>query len=120
MATYNLTGIAIATQNGGAATSVAISNSIASINGIGIVSNTMAAALAVSIDNTAASSNAGDGIDAYGPCNVILGRSAITANGGDGVYNSTISNTFYSYQDNRINQNGIADIVGGLNSHGSQ
>jgi 4-hydroxyphenylpyruvate dioxygenase-like putative hemolysin len=61
----------------------------------------------------------GNGIVAFDTANVTLGRSVITANG-NGINNATAPNTFYSYQDNRINGN-ATDIIGtALNSHALQ
>ena len=120
VATHNQIGIAISTANGSAATTVAISNSIASINSsAGIFIGGGAAALAVSIDNTAVSSNA-NGIEAHNKATVRLGRSVITGNSNLGIFNVTSPNTFFSYKDNRIDGNGTADIIGALNSLGSQ
>src|SRR5258708_9224611 len=120
VATHNQIGIAISTTNGAAATTVAISNSIASINSsAGIFIGGGAAALAVSIDNTAVSSNA-NGIEAHNKATVRLGRSVITGNSNLGIFNVTSPNTFFSYKDNRIDGNGTADIIGALNSLGSQ
>ena len=113
--TNNKYGIAIETPVGSGSTAVAISNSIAdsnSLSGIEIISGS--AALAVSIDNTSSSGN-GAGIQASNSPNVYLGRSVITANSGDGITNATGANTFYTYQDNRINGNGT-DISSPLNS----
>jgi hypothetical protein len=116
VATNNSFGIAINTTSGGGGTTVAISNSIVSNNSAtGIYIQNGSAALAVSIDNTSSNGNAQVGIAATGTANVILGRSVITANGIDGIDNATGPNTFYSYQDNRINGN-ATDISGGLNS----
>ena len=53
------------------------------------------------------------GIAALNTAKVTLGRSVITANGVYGIFNDT-SNTFFSYKDNRINENGT-DISGALN-----
>jgi hypothetical protein len=115
-ATNNTTyGIAITTSFGGGSTTVAISNSIASNNGSsGISIYSGSAALTVSIDNTSSNSN-GDGITANNTPKVTLGRSVITGNTNYGIYNGTFPNTFYSYQDNRINEN-VADISSPLSS----
>ena len=109
-------GILIDTSLGGGSTTVAISNGIASNNSaVGISIKNGSFPLAVSIDNTGMSGNA-TGIYAYGTANVILGRSVITANG-FGIYNGTSPNTFFSYQDNRINGNN-PDYSGSVpNSH---
>jgi len=49
----------------------------------------------------------------------MLGRSVITDNSIDGILNGTSPNTFYSYQDNRINGNATSgtgsDIPSPLN-----
>jgi hypothetical protein len=113
VATKNNLGISINTSLGGGSTTVAISNSIASNNsGNGIIMLN-AAPLTVTIDNAGISGN-NDGIVAFDTPKVLLGRSAITGNSNDGIDNETSPNTFYSYQDNRINENGT-DISAALN-----
>src|SRR5258708_682728 len=115
VATNNEFGILIDTFSGGGSTTVAISNSIASnSSNSGININNGSAALAVSIDNTTSNSNV-VGISAIHTSKVTLGRSVITANTYDGINNGTSPNTFYSYQDNRINGNGT-DISSPLNT----
>jgi hypothetical protein len=115
VATNNSYGIVVNTFSGGGSTTVAISNSIASNNGnTGIDIGNESSALAVSIDNTSSNSNA-TGVYAFGTPKVSLGRSVITANTGDGILNNTSPNTFYSYQDNRINLNGT-NISAAMNS----
>jgi hypothetical protein len=116
-ATNNSDGIEINTASGGGSTTVAISNSIASNNdGFGIAVLNGSAALAVSIDNTSVNANQ-HGVEASSTTKVILGRSVITANSIEGINNSTSPNTFYSYQDNRIDGN-TTDIAGtALNTH---
>jgi hypothetical protein len=105
-------GIFIDTTSGGGSTTVAISNGIVSNNGTtGIFIANASAPLAVSIDNTGLTGNQ-NGIGAGGTSNVRLGRSVITANSGFGVNNGTIPNTFYSYQDSRINGNFLGDVAG--------
>jgi hypothetical protein len=114
VATNNSGGIVINTSTGGGSTTAAISNSIASNNGsdgIFVINNS--AALAVSIDNTGVSGNF-NGIDQQNTAKVTLGRSVITANSNAGIA-SVGNNTFFSYKDNRINENVGADIVGALN-----
>ena len=118
VATNNDYGIAINTSSGGGSTTVAISNGIASNNSnnpfsTGIYFQNGSAALAISIDNTGISNNS-FGIQALNKANATLGRSVITANS-IGIENATSPNTFYSYQDNRINGNGTssADDIGG-------
>jgi parallel beta helix pectate lyase-like protein len=113
----NAPGISINTLGGGSAT-VAISNSIASGNSTnGIFIYNGSAALSVSIDHVSATDN-GYGVLAEGTATVLLGRSVITSNI-TGVANSTSPNTFYSYGNNAINNNGTGpadDIVGTMNT----
>jgi hypothetical protein len=107
VATNNEDGIGIVTGSGGGSTTFAISNSIVSNNsndGFLIDNGTAVTALAVSIDNSGINANS-FGIAAFNSVNVILGRSVITANKSGGISNGTNANTFYSYQDNRINGN---------------
>jgi hypothetical protein len=103
----------IAVQSGfatGGSIVVTISDSIASNNSQnGIFAGQGPATLKLSIDNVTMSGN-GTGIEARTPANVLLGRSVITGNL-IGAYNNTSPNTFFSYQDNRINLNGT-DISG--------
>jgi hypothetical protein len=114
VATNNAFGIDIDTATGGGPTTVAISNSVTSNNGLnGIYIQNGSAALAVSIDNADINGNTYN-ITAYGTSKVTLGRSVITA-GSYGIYNATSPNSFYSYQDNRINEN-ITDISSPLSS----
>jgi len=111
----NYKGIEFFTQLGGGPTTVAISNSIADNNNfVGIQIQNGAPALTVSIDNTSVNSN-GEGITATYTSTVTLGRSVITGNNG-GIINTTSPNTFYSYQDNRIDNNGPMNIIGAPNS----
>jgi hypothetical protein len=106
-------GIFIDTTSGAGSTTVAISNGTLSNNGTsGIFISNGVGSLAVSIDNTGVTGNQSNGIAAGGTSNVRLGRSVITGSGGFGVNNATIPNTFYSYQDNRINGNFLADVNG--------
>jgi hypothetical protein len=102
------------TQNGiynfqGGSGTVAIANSFISGNGTGIY--TIAFNTTTSIDNTVITGN-GIGINAYDygtpEMHVLLGRSVVTANTQYGVWNQNggLPNTFYSYDDNRINGNG--------------
>jgi hypothetical protein len=93
---------------------VAVSDSIFSNNSSdGIFADAGPATLEVSIDNVTASGNV-IGIFAGTPANVLLGRSVITGNG-TGVDNATSPNTFGSYRDNRIDQNGT-DLSGVMNT----
>src|SRR6267142_213226 len=81
----------------------------------GIFSSTTTGTINLSMDNTTVSSNTNLGINATGDVSALLGRSLITGNG-TGVSNNTTSNTFYTYGDNRINLNTIADIGGATGS----
>jgi hypothetical protein len=102
-------GFVIAT--GAGPVTVAISNSIAGNNGTGIfIENAHSATLTVSIDNTGIGNNT-VGIDAESTATVLLSRSVITSNTTVGVVNDTSPNTFYSYQDNRINGNGTSSAA---------
>ena len=115
VATNNYKGIEFFTQLGGGPTTVAISNSIANNNAFaGIQIQNGAPALTVSIDNTSVNSN-GEGVTASNTPIVTLGRSVITGNNG-GIINNTSPNTFYSYQDNRIDNNGATNILNAPNS----
>ena len=114
VATNNQFGIAIDTSGGGGSTTAAISNSVASNNSTDGIFVANSATLAVSIDNTGVSGNNSTGIAAFNTVTVTLGRSVITANSGFGILNETSPNTFFSYKDNRINEN-AADIALPLN-----
>jgi hypothetical protein len=95
------------------AANVAISNSIFNGNDFGILVNG-ASAFGVSIDNTHTTNNSIGGIRATGVVTVLLSRSVISFND-TGILNGT-NNSFFSYQDNRIDGNN-SDISGGaLNS----
>jgi hypothetical protein len=112
VATNNQFGISIFGSLSATST-VAISNSIASDNsqiGILIVPGITST---VSIDNVSANGNT-RGIDGESPAIVTLGRSVVTGNTNFGIENGT-SNTFYSYQDNRIDGNTAGNIDGALN-----
>src|SRR5258708_613470 len=103
-AANNNEGIGINSSFNSGVTVVAVSNSVASNNsnfGI-LVAN--AGPFILSIDNVTASGN-GIGIEALNTPKVLLGRSVITGSGSYGVYNGTSPNSFYTYQDNRINWN---------------
>jgi hypothetical protein len=102
-------GIVVNTAFGGGSTTVSISNAIISNNNQSGISANNSAALSVSIDNDSISGNSA-GIVASNTSYVTLGRSVITANNNWGISNGT-ANTFYTYQDNRINRNGT-DITG--------
>ena len=93
-------------------TAISISNSVASNNSNdGIFVDGPAT---VSIDNTNISGNINVGISAAGTPKVLLGRSVVTGNG-TGIQNNTSPNTFYTYKDNRINEN-TTDITSPLNT----
>jgi hypothetical protein len=117
VAINNNVGIQIYTVSTGS-TKVAISNSVVNNNSSdGIYAANSTNALTVSIDNSSTNDNGSTGIDADGTPNVTLGRSVITGNGSYGVVNGTTPNTFYSYQDNRINGNGTGptdDVNGSM------
>jgi hypothetical protein len=116
VATNNIqVGIVIATSFGGGPTTAAISNSIASNNAAdGIDVGNKSAVLIVSIDNSSVNGNT-SGISASNTARVTLGRSVITANILMGISNSTSPNTFFSYKDNRINEN-ATDLSNPLNT----
>jgi hypothetical protein len=90
----------------------AISNSVTSNNGIGIYADNefSPSTIAILIKNLTATNN-GEGIIANGTSNVQLGQSVITGNT-YGITNNTQPNTFYTYNDNQISQNSLADITG--------
>jgi hypothetical protein len=112
-ATSNEFGLWILTANGGGATAVAISNSVASNNGtVGIFFQNGSSALQGSIDNSSISGNGNFGIDAETASDLEIGRSVITYNG-TGIQNNTSPNRIFSYLDNRINSN--ATNIGGSN-----
>jgi hypothetical protein len=112
VATNNQYGIDFFTFLAGGSTTGAISNSVASDNGqAGIYMDNGSAPLAVSIDNTAATGNASGIYADLGTEKVVLGRSVITGNA-TGVQNFTSSNTFYTYGNNQINLNTVADFGG--------
>jgi hypothetical protein len=114
VATNNSGGILMVTIFGGGSTTAVISNSIVNNNSaIGIDAENASAALAVSIDNSGANGNK-FGISASNTAKVTLGRSVITANSTVGIFNNTSPNTFFSYKDNRINENNT-DISAALN-----
>ena len=119
VATNNQFGFAIQTFDGGGATSVAIVNSVVSENtsdGMYINNGASASSLVVSIDNSTSSGNGGNGITGSGTSKITLGRSVITANSNNGIFNSTSPNTFYSYKDNRINENATDICVAGCSA----
>jgi hypothetical protein len=98
------------TQGGGfTPPTVAIANSLFSGNGTGIYISSFS--MTTSIDSSVISGN-GTGIYVYDygspEMKVLLGRSVITDNTQYGVNNQDggLPNTFYSYDDNRINGNG--------------
>jgi hypothetical protein len=90
----------------------AISNSVTSSTGIGIYADNQSSpsTITVSIENLTATDNF-EGVTAWGTSNVQLSRSVITGNT-YGITNNTQPNTFYTYNDNQISQNGLADITG--------
>jgi hypothetical protein len=114
--TNNPYGIDLYTAGSTGSAVVTLSNSVASNNSTdGIFANNgLVGSVKLSIDNVIASGNATDGIGVFGSVQVLLGRSVIMGNGGNGINNSTSPNTFYTYDDNRINQNGT-DINAAMN-----
>lgn len=94
---------------------IAVSNSEISNNTVDglYASNAASQSLTVSVDHVSIVGNASVGIDAETTSNVVLGRSVITGNN-TGVLNNT-SNTFYTYQDNRIFGNNTTNVSSGLN-----
>jgi hypothetical protein len=107
-------GTAIAFEGGNASghVSVVISNSNTSDNGGGVAANNefSPSTITVSIKNLVAINNF-QGISATGTSNVQVSQSVITANT-YGIINDTMPNTFYTFNDNQISQNDIADITG--------
>ena len=98
----------------GASATGTISNSVTSENtGDGIV---LRGATQISIDNVTIGGNHANGIEAFGTVHVLLGRSVIATNNAVGIQNNTSPNTFFTYQDNRINLNGGGDIAGPMNT----
>jgi hypothetical protein len=120
VANADTNGIIINTANtSGGTTVVAVSNSIASNNSSGGVvdQNSASSTIKMSVDNVTASGNVvginANGINAGGAsASMLLGRSVIVGNSDYGVLNTTTPGTLYTYQDNRINLNGITDIQG--------
>jgi hypothetical protein len=115
VATNNGTGIDVfTTATSGGSAVIAVSNSNASSNVQGFYADSGPGGITLSIDNVTVTGNGytanGSGINAIGPTKVLLGRSVITGNV-TGIENNTSSNTFYTYKDNRINENGT-DIGG--------
>jgi hypothetical protein len=105
--------IAFETENAaGGYVFAAISNSVTSNNGAGVYADNQfsPSTIAVSIKNLTATNNF-LGIIANGTSNVQLGQSVITGNT-YGITNNTQPNTFYTYNDNQIGQNSLADITG--------
>jgi hypothetical protein len=101
-------GIAINSQTTSSGTvAVALSNSVASDNANdGAYTQNGGGSLTVSIDNSNMNHNGRGGLTAENSVKVLLGRSVITSNAIWGAGNGTSPNTFYTYGDNRINENG--------------
>jgi hypothetical protein len=89
-----------------------ISNSDTSNTGIGIYADNQSSpsTITVSIKNLTAINNF-EGVTAWGTSNVQLDHSVITGNT-YGIINNTLPNTFYTYNNNQISQNQLADITG--------
>jgi hypothetical protein len=113
VADANQIGIAVDTGTAtGGSIVITVSDSIASNNSVeGIFAGN--GQVKLSIDNATISGNV-TGIIAGTPAKVLLSRSVITGNT-TGVINDTSPNTFGSYRDNRINQNGT-DVSGTINT----
>jgi hypothetical protein len=114
--TGNQVGLEASTSSAtGGSTAIAIANSTISNNSNTAISASgglSVQALKLAIDNDTISDN-GTGISATGFVEAILRRSVIARNN-TGITNATsLSNGFYSYGDNRINQNGT-DINTGM------
>ncbi|WP_158818590.1 hypothetical protein [Methylocapsa sp. S129] len=89
-----------------------ITNSVASNNiAYGMFFSTRNTAIYAAVDSSSMSNN-GNGIFGNGAAKVLLSRSVITGNFGNGVINMTSPNTFYTYGDNRINGNPSGDLYG--------
>jgi hypothetical protein len=102
------------TNSTGSTVGVTISNSTASNNNsYGMLFSSNTAALTATVDSSYASNNT-FGINGYGTAQILLSRSTITSNT-YGIVNSTSPNKFYTYRDNRINENGT-DIYNALNT----
>ena len=139
VATNNTWGINIYNGNSTAPSTFSVSNSILSKNAdvgnaAGLNIESLLSPITVSIDHSNITNNSG-GIDAQGPitlsvdsnyinnnvvglfaggsAKVLLGRSVITSNTQNGVYNQTSPNALYTYQNNQINLNGTSNQVGG-------
>jgi hypothetical protein len=92
----------ISNSRSSGAVNVAIANSVTSNAYSGIFSgNYGSGTLKVSIDNVTSSGNQ-MGVEADGTAKVVLGRSTIVSNAQSGLFNTTIPNTVYSYQNNQI------------------
>ncbi len=104
-AVNNQYGIALGLGNG--SLKVSLSDSAASNNAVsGVVFQLIGGgSMVASVDNSHMDNNA-YGLVASGALTVRLGRSVITSNSVYGVNNATPSNTLYTYEDNRINDNG--------------
>jgi hypothetical protein len=116
VATADQYGIVVDSSSTMVGTTVAtISNSIASDHSqTGVLVKNGSATVTVSVDNVTMSGN-NVGIAGVNSPRVLLGRSVITGNA-TGVLNSTSSNSFYTYKDNRINLNTTTDVTSALNT----
>ena len=99
--------------NGGSV-EIFVSNSVVSANSANgfFVNTSSTTKLILSIDNSRIVGN-GTGIALEGGI-ALLGRSVVTANG-TGIQNLSAANTFFTYKDNRINENSVTDITSPLN-----
>jgi hypothetical protein len=97
-----------------------ISNSVASNNRLrGIDANNIgSASFTVSIDSTNMSGN-NEGVGMFGKVQGFLGRSVITGNGFGFENGTSPTNTFFTYKDNRFNNNTELSGQGTLNTTAS-
>jgi hypothetical protein len=98
------------THASGGGLNVAMSNSATNHNSGGVFVSNGSVPATVSIDNSTISANILIGLDVSGSAKVVIGRSVITEN----TTGVSTTNGLYSYQDNRIDFNGIANISGSL------
>ncbi len=99
-----------------------LSNSVASNNRVrGIDANNSSgpATFTVSIDSTNMSGNDGGGVGMFGKVQGFLGRSVITGNNFGFENGTSPTNTFFTYMDNRFNNNDQLSGQGVLNTTAS-
>jgi hypothetical protein len=100
-------GISLYQFGAGGSVIASVSNSVASNNGArGIeVESGTGGTITVSIDSTNISGNHFSGVAAYAKSQVFLSRSVLTGNV-HAYENNTSPNSFFTYSDNRLNNNG--------------